>query len=121
MGTVVIIGVLLVFVAFALKGTIKHYKGQGGCCGGGGTVKKARRQKLEETVSVRKISIDGMTCDNCRKRVENCLNSLGKVNARVNLKQGTAVVKLGELLPDEELRTAVEGLGYKVTAIVENI
>ena len=38
---------VLVIIIFAVKGSIKHFKGEGGCCGGGSKgVIKAERQKL---------------------------------------------------------------------------
>ena len=40
-----------------------------------------------------------------------------QVNAKASFKKGEAIVKLGADIPEEELREAVEKLGYKVTSI----
>ena len=40
-----------------------------------------------------------------------------QVNAKVNWKKGEAIVKLGADVHEEELRKAVEKLGYKVTSV----
>lgn len=36
MGNIIIIAILLIITAFAIKGTLKHFKGRGSCCGGDG-------------------------------------------------------------------------------------
>ena len=36
MGTAIIIGILAVIVVIAGISSVKHMKGEGGCCGGGG-------------------------------------------------------------------------------------
>lgn len=116
MGTQIVIGALIVVVFIALSSSVKHFKGEGGCCGGS-AAPKAKKRRLQQVVDTKKIRIEGMHCDNCRKNVENGLNSLEQVNAKVNLKEKTAVVKLGEEIPDEVLTAAVESLGYRVTGI----
>lgn len=113
MGTYIVVAVLVVAIVFAIKGSMKHVKGEGGCCGGG-SVPKVKKQKIKQSVAVKRIVIEGMTCDNCRKRVENSLNALNQVNAKVSLKDNMAIVTLGENVADEVLREAVEKAGYKV-------
>lgn len=49
--------------------------------------------------------------------MENTLNSLNQVNARVRLKEKEALVKLGTDISDGELRETVERLGYRVVSI----
>lgn len=117
MGTYIVLGVLVVVIVFALRSSAKHMKGQGGCCGGGDAPVKVKKQKLEQIAAVKKIHIEGMMCDNCRKNVENALNSLSQVNAKVNLKEKEAVVKLGVMVSDETLEAVVEGAGYQVVSI----
>lgn len=119
-GTLIVLGVLLLVVAAAVMSSVKHFKGEGGCCGGGSKVPKPRKQKLKQVVSSRKIYIEGMHCENCCKNVENALNALEQVNAKVNLQEKTAAVRLGVDISDEELKATVESLGYHVTGI-ENI
>lgn len=119
MGTQIVIGVLIVVVFIALSSSVKHFKGEGGCCGGN-AAPKARKKRLHQVVGTKRIQVEGMHCDNCRKNVENGLNSLEQVNAKVNLKEKTAIVKLGEEIPDDVLVAAIENLGYRVAGI-ENI
>lgn len=116
MATYIVIAVLIIVVIFAMRGSMKHVKGEGSCCGGG-SVPKVKKQRIKQNVAVRKIVIEGMTCDNCRKRVENSLNALNQVNAKVSLKDKTATVKMGEYMEDEILRKTIEKAGYKVGLI----
>lgn len=116
MGTSIICAVLIIVIAAALVGSKKHLKGEGGCCGGGGDV-KIKPKHLDTIVATKKLHIEGMSCVNCQNRIENSLNGMAQVNAKASYKKGEAVVKLGADIPEEELREAVEKLGYKVTSI----
>lgn len=115
MGTVVICLVLLLIVVFALRGSFKHFKGEGGCCGGDSEI-KVKRQKLKEVKAIKTLRIEGMSCDHCRQRIENELNSMDQVNAKVSLKKKEAVIKLGKEIDDEVLVQAIEKLGYQVVS-----
>ena len=106
----IIIGVLLLIVVIALLRAKKHFKG------GGNTIRLTKTldgPKLGEKT----LTIEGMTCENCEIRVENALNRLDHVAATVRWKKKTAVVAYSAEVSDEALKTAVERLGYKVTAI----
>lgn len=113
MGTVIIGVILAVVIGFSLKGSLKHMKGEGGCCGGG-SEPKVKRQRLKEIKETKVFKIEGMSCDNCRKRIENELNSIDQVSAKVSLKNKEAVIKLGRDMEDEILIQCIEKLGYKV-------
>ena len=63
------------------------------------------------------MKIEGMTCNNCKKHVENALNTLPNVLAAVDLSAGTADVKTDEKTNTEELKKAVEKEGYTVISI----
>lgn len=116
MENAIIIGLLLVILYIALKASMKHLKGQGGCCGGGSEV-KVKRKKLKRIVARRLIYIEGMTCEHCKNRVESRLNELEGISAKVNLKNKTATVLLEKEVSDERLQRAVENAGYEVVEI----
>ena len=61
--------------------------------------------------------IDGMTCSNCSARVENALNGIDSVKAKVNLRKKQAHIQMSEPVDDDRLRLAVEKAGYKVVSI----
>lgn len=65
----------------------------------------------------RALHVKGMTCDHCRRRVEEALNGVEGASARVELQTGTAHVTLSRPVPDKTLKKAVEEAGYAVTSI----
>lgn len=114
MGTAIILIILIVVILFAVRSSLKHMRGEGGCCGGSGPEKKIKRKKLEKIVAEKRLTIEDMTCDNCRIRVENALNALEHVNAKVNLEKKEAIIKMDAEVSDETLKAAVEKAGYRV-------
>lgn len=119
MGTVIVLAILVVAVFFGVRSSLKHMKGQGGCCGGGDEMPKIKKKKLQRIVTTKVISIEGMTCKNCSQRVENALNAMDDVNAIVNLRKKQAVVKLGSNVSDEDLEKVILRAGYTVREIKE--
>lgn len=118
--TIVIILILLVIACFALKGTIKHLKGEGDCCGGGSSCIAEEDKKLEgPVISEKIIKIEGMHCDNCVNRVKRALNKIDGVSARVNLKKGEATVQLDRDVEDEVLIRAIENQDFQVNGIIK--
>lgn len=39
MADFVIIGILIILIIIGIRSGVKHFKGEGGCCGGGSSVK----------------------------------------------------------------------------------
>ncbi|HBZ03860.1 MAG TPA: copper resistance protein CopZ [Lachnospiraceae bacterium] len=110
--TVIVVVLLVVILFFAIKNSIPHFKGQGACCGGGSSEKTVKPKKLDKVIATKVIRVEGMRCSNCRIRVQNKLNEMDGVNAKVNIEKKTATVQLGKDIPDEELTRAIESLGY---------
>lgn len=66
-----------------------------------------------------KISIDGMSCENCVRHVKEALEGLaGVTGVEVSLEAGEAQVR-GEV-SDEAIRQALEEEEYEVKAIVRS-
>lgn len=64
------------------------------------------------------ITIKGMSCGHCLKRVQNALSELeGVASATVDLETGTAVAEVDEPVSDVRIRQAVHEAGYEVEAI----
>lgn len=112
----VIVGILIILIVIGIRSSVKHFKGEGGCCGGGSAV-KVKRKKLKQVVKERTVIIEGMTCEHCKARAESRLNSLDGVSAKVNLKRKTAVVSMEKEVEDEEIKKAIENVGYEVIEI----
>ena len=65
------------------------------------------------------IEINGMHCPKCAGRVENALNSIEGVSAKVNLAKKQAVVTLKTDVSDGVFKNAVNSLGFEVISIAE--
>lgn len=117
----IIIVILIVLFAFAIKSSIKHFKGEGACCGGGSgsvKVKKPKKKKLSgPVVGRRTIKISGMHCQNCVNSVTKALNAIDGAAAKVNLREGMAEVSCDRLVDEADLKHAVEDAGFKVISI----
>jgi len=117
-GDLVIILIVAVGLFFGIRETIKHMKGQGGCCKGG-SVPKPKKKVLSGTVVAKKIlMIEGMHCENCKNSVERQINQINGALAKVDLKKQTAAVSMDRMISDDELKAAVEKAGFKVNEII---
>ena len=111
--SIIIVIILVVILFFAIKNSIPHFRGQGACCGGGDLEKAIKPKKLDKVIAVKIIHVDGMRCNNCRIRVQNKLNEMDGVNAKVNLEKKMATVQLGKDISDDEFVEAIRSMGYE--------
>ena len=66
----------------------------------------------------KEVYIDGMSCRHCAAKVEKALASVsGVTDAKVDLVNKKAVVKLKKDIDNTTLKATVEDLGYNVTDI----
>lgn len=114
MGDFIVIGVLFVVVAVGVFYTVRHFKGEGGCCGGGSY--RPKRKKLSHVKYQRAFTVEGMHCQHCKRRVEEAVNDMAGLAARVDLKGGTLTVSYEREVPDEELAAKLARIGYAVKA-----
>ena len=121
MADTIIILVVVMILIFALKGSIRHFRGEGACCGGGsGSVKtkKAKKKTLDGPVTgQRTIRISGMHCRNCANSVTNALKAVDGFSAKVSLKDNTAEGSFDRTGDDADLKQAVEKAGFEVISI----
>lgn len=116
MENIIIIGLLAVLILFGIRSAIKHFKGEGGCCGGGSSL-PPQNKKLENVIATKTISIEGMTCDHCKSRVEKCINDIDGAAATVSLNKKEALVSMSKEIGDDTFRAAIEKAGYTVVKI----
>jgi len=115
--TIAVIVVLAIIIAAAVIAVCTNKKK--GCCGTDTHDKKIKvtdKHPDNYKYCVR-LSISGMTCSHCKLKVENELNAKGTVWAEVDLKDGSALVRMKEELPDDTLRRIVSRAGYTVVGI----
>ena len=119
MADIIIVLIVIILLGLALKGSIKHFKGEGPCCGGGsGNSKKAKTKFLDGPVIGRKtLKISGMHCEHCVNAVTNALNEMDGVVAKVTLKSNSAKVSYDREINEADLKNAVKKAGYEVTGI----
>lgn len=120
MGTAIVIVIIVVICVFAIYSYGHKMRNGGGCCGSHEAaekkVKVADKNKDHYPYEVT-LTIDGMTCSNCSRRVENALNRLDGVWAKVDLGERKADVRLKQAPDNDALRHAVQDVGYTVLSI----
>lgn len=72
-------------------------------------------KRKEEKIMTKKVFIDGMMCTHCSGRVEQALNELDGVTAKVNLEEKCATIT-GDVSDDIIIKTITDA-GYKVIEI----
>ena len=115
MENLIIILVVVLAVGYGIYATLRHFRGQGGCCGGGEY--RPGKKRLKVVIKQREFHIQGMHCDNCKRRVEEAVNDLVGVAGRVNLKKGLLTVYYAKDVEDQVIRAKIERLGYRVVDI----
>ena len=63
------------------------------------------------------ITIEGMMCGHCAKRVTDALEAINGVSVKINLDNKTATVTRKNKVDDETLKSTGEAAGYKVIGI----
>lgn len=109
----IIIAILVLAVGFGSISAIKHFKGQGGCCGGGSY--KPKKKKLKHVLYQKTFKVEGMHCDHCKNRVEEVVNDMKGLAGTVHLKNGELTVSYEEEVDDEVIKARLERAGYTVT------
>lgn len=119
MATVIICIILIICIIFGVKSYAKRLSS--GCCGSSGEGPVKRKKVADKNPAHYpyevQLTIDGMTCGNCAARVENALNELDGVWAKVDLGSQQAKVQMKSLIPESDLKNAVHQVGYTVMKI----
>ena len=114
---IIIVLIVIALLVLALKGSIKHFKGEGACCGGS-VVLDIPEKKLENPVLGKKVlKVSGMHCEHCVKAVTEAINKVDGASAKVNLSQNEAVVSYDRELDEENLKRVVKDAGYRVVSV----
>lgn len=106
----IIIAILAVIVIVAIRSSIRHFKGQGGCCGGGDY--KPKKKKFSKILYKKTFKVGGMHCEHCKNRVEEAVNDIKGVAGTVHLKKGELVVSYAEEVEDSVIISKIEKAGY---------
>lgn len=120
MADIIIVLIVVVLLGLALKGSVKHFKGEGACCGGGGgsiSVDIPQKTLDPPILGKKTVKISGMHCEHCVKAVTEAINKIDGAAAKVDLSRNEAVVSYDRELDDEILRRTVRDAGYRVVNI----
>ena len=115
MENAIIIFIVVILVAVSIRPALKHMRGQGSCCGGGGTY--VSKKKLQNVTARKTAVVEGMTCENCKARVERAINDLDGLAGQVNLRKKEVRISMERDVDDEVIRAAIEKVGYTVVEI----
>lgn len=64
------------------------------------------------------LTVEGMSCMHCAARVKKALTAIkGVKDAEIELSTGACTVMMKKDIPNEELKSAVESAGFRVTDI----
>ena len=117
-GVAIVVLVFAIVLALAVRAALRHFKGEGGCCGGGaGAPPPVADKAIGPAVARRELALGGLHCMKCVARVKAALEALPGVAAEVTLDPQRAVVRMDREVPDEALRKAVEAQGFQVLSI----
>lgn len=113
----IIVGIfLLAALVIAGRHIYKLFHGEPVCCST--DTPQVPEKKLSGPIIGKKvIDIKGMTCRNCKNRVEMMLDDIDGASATVNLHRSHAVLKMTRDVSDDEIRSALAGSGYEITGI----
>lgn len=63
------------------------------------------------------LTIEGMNCNSCIKKVETALNELDNINS-INVKKGEAEIEItDEIYNEKMIRRIIDKAGYRLTEI----
>ena len=115
MANVIIVLILVAAVGYGIYSFIHHLRHGGGCCGEhDAPAKKVRAADTNKSHYPHRLvmGVDGMTCQNCQRHVENALNTLPDTPAEVNLSARNVTVWTKADADEEVIRKAIRDAGY---------
>jgi uncharacterized membrane protein YraQ (UPF0718 family)/copper chaperone CopZ len=97
----------VILMALIINGYIQKYLN---------TKKNSVTQLKNNTMEIKTIKVEGMTCNHCKANVESNLKKLAFIeNAQVNLSEKTVTLE-GDNIELDEIKQTVDTLGYKVVS-----
>ncbi len=120
MGTIIVILVLLIIVLCAILSIRKRIKYGSACCGGHDAAPakiRVRDKNKAHYPYTYTLTVDGMHCSNCARRVENALHAKDGLWAKVNLENHTVLVWAKYPLAWEDLSPLISAEGYTLIGL----
>lgn len=117
---IVIVVAVVVAAVLVIRGYVAR-GGKGDCCGGADVVraKGPADKDASHYAHAYQVKVDGMSCENCAKRIANAFNARPGTMASVDLAAGMATVRTKEPAEADELRRVVRNEGYGAGSVTE--
>jgi len=114
MSTAIICGILILICVIGVRSSVKRVAH--GCCGSGGD--EVKRVKIQDKDTAHypwhgRLEVRGMTCGNCKKRVENAFHEREGFYAVADVKKNQVTIHMKRRTDPEELRRIVRKAGYE--------
>lgn len=109
---IIIVFILVSIVLLAFRGSVKHFRREGGCCGGGSSVKPLKKKLKNKIVKKYTLEIDGMHCQNCANAVTRAVNDIEGATAMVKLRKKEARISCDRDVDPETIIQAIGRKGY---------
>ena len=115
MANVIIVLILVGAVVYGIYNYVHHLNHGGGCCGEHDA--PARKVKATDTNKSHYLhrlvmGVDGMTCQNCQRHVENALNAMTDTLAEADLSAQKVTVWTKADADEDAIRQAIRDAGY---------
>lgn len=115
MANVIIVLILVAAVGYGIYSFIHHLRHGGCCCGEhDAPAKKVRAADTNKSHYPHRLvmGVDGMTCQNCQRRVENALNAMPGTWAAADLAAQQVSILTKESPDEAAIRQAIRDAGY---------
>ena len=115
MANVIIVLILVAAVGYGIYSFIHHLRHGGGCCGEhDAPAKKVRAADTNKSHYSHRLvmGVDGMTCQNCQRHVENALNVMPGTWAAVDLAAQNVTILTKDEADEDAIRQAIRDAGY---------
>ena len=115
MANIIIVLLLAAAVGYGIYSFIHHLRHGGGCCGEhDAPAKKVRAADTNKSHYPHRLvmGVDGMTCQNCQRRVENALNAMPGTWAAADLAAQQVSILTKEAPDEAAIRQAIRDAGY---------
>ena len=115
MANIIIVLILVALVGYGIYSYVHHLTRGGGCCGERDAA--AKKVKVEDHNKAHYphtlvMGVDGMTCQNCQRHVENALNAMTDTLAEADLSAQKVTVWTKADADEDAIRQAIRDAGY---------
>ena len=120
MRDLIIYAVLILIVGLAVWGTVKRVRHGSACCGKHEAAPSKVKVKDKNTKNypyLYELSIDGMHCANCARRVENAFNKTEGLWATADVGEKSVRLRGKRQVDKEECRKILSDAGYTLLSI----